>query len=35
MTRPLEDRYLATEPELKDMLAFAMGGRVAEEIDLR
>jgi cell division protease FtsH len=32
MTRPLEDRYLATEPELKDMLAFAMGGRVAEEI---
>jgi cell division protease FtsH len=32
MTRPLEDRYLATEPELKDMLAFAMGGRVAEEV---
>jgi cell division protease FtsH len=32
MTRPLEDRYMATEPELKDMLAFAMGGRVAEEI---
>ncbi len=32
MTRPLEDRYLATEPELKEMLAFAMGGRVAEEI---
>ena len=32
MTRPLEDRYLATEPELKDMLAFAMGGRVAEEL---
>jgi cell division protease FtsH len=32
MTRPLEDRYLATEPELRDMLAFAMGGRVAEEI---
>jgi cell division protease FtsH len=31
MTRPLEDRYMATEPELKDMLAFAMGGRVAEE----
>jgi cell division protease FtsH len=31
-TRPLEDRYLATEPELKDMLAFAMGGRVAEEL---
>ena len=35
MTRPLEDRYLATEPELKDMLAFAMGGRVAEELVLR
>ncbi len=32
MTRPLEDRYLATEPELKDMLAFAMGGQVAEEV---
>jgi cell division protease FtsH len=32
MTRPLEDRYLATEPELTDMLAFAMGGRAAEEI---
>jgi cell division protease FtsH len=32
MTRPLEDRYLATEPELRDMLAFAMGGRAAEEI---
>jgi cell division protease FtsH len=32
MTRPLEDRFLATEPELKDTLAYAMGGRVAEEI---
>jgi cell division protease FtsH len=32
MTRPLEDRYMATEPELKDILAFSMGGRVAEEI---
>jgi cell division protease FtsH len=32
MVRPLEDRYLATEPELTDMLAFAMGGRVAEEL---
>ena len=32
MTRPLEDRYLATEPELNEMLAFAMGGRVAEEL---
>ncbi len=32
MTRPLEDRFLNTEPELKDTLAYAMGGRVAEEI---
>ena len=32
MTRPLEDRFLATEPELKDTLAYAMGGRVAEEL---
>jgi cell division protease FtsH len=32
MTRPLEDRYTITEPELKDRLAFALGGRVAEEI---
>jgi cell division protease FtsH len=32
MTRPLEDRYLLTEPELNDRLAFALGGRVAEEI---
>ena len=32
MTRPIEDRFLATEPELKDTLAYAMGGRVAEEI---
>ena len=32
MTRPLEDRYLMTEPELKDRLAFALGGRSAEEI---
>ncbi len=32
MTRPLEDRYLLTEPELKDRLAFALGGRTAEEI---
>ncbi len=31
-TRPLEDRFLSTEPELKDMLARAMGGRVAEEL---
>jgi cell division protease FtsH len=32
MTRPLEDRFLATEPELHDTLAYAMGGRVAEEL---
>ena len=32
MTRPLEDRFLATEPELKETLAYAMGGQVAEEI---
>jgi cell division protease FtsH len=32
MTRPLEDRFLATEPELKETLAYAMGGRVAEEL---
>jgi cell division protease FtsH len=32
MTRPLEDRYLLTEPELKDRLAFGLGGRAAEEL---
>ncbi|MFN2589227.1 MAG: ATP-dependent zinc metalloprotease FtsH [Actinomycetota bacterium] len=32
MTRPLEDRYIITEPELLDRLAFALGGRTAEEI---
>src|SRR6266540_4714225 len=32
MVRPLEDRYLMTEPELRDRLVFAMGGRAAEEI---
>jgi cell division protease FtsH len=32
MTRPLEDRYIVTEPELKDRLTFALGGRVAEEL---
>jgi cell division protease FtsH len=32
MVRPLEDRYLLTEPELRDRLAFALGGRAAEEI---
>jgi cell division protease FtsH len=31
-SRPLEDRFISTEPELKDILAQAMGGRVAEEI---
>src|SRR5438477_6552123 len=32
MTRPLEDRYILTMPELTDRLVFAMGGRAAEEI---
>jgi cell division protease FtsH len=32
MVRPLEDRYLMTEPELLDRLAFALGGRTAEEL---
>jgi cell division protease FtsH len=32
MQRPLEDRYLLTEPELKDRLAVLLGGRTAEEI---
>jgi cell division protease FtsH len=32
MTRPLEDRYVVTEPQLKDQMAFAMGGQAAEEI---
>jgi len=31
MTRPLEDRYILTEAELKDRLTFALGGRTAEE----
>ena len=31
-TRPLEDRFLITERELKDMLARALGGRVAEDL---
>ena len=30
--RPTEDRFMRTEPELKDSMAFAMGGRAAEEI---
>ena len=32
MQRPLEDRYLLTEPELDDRLAILLGGRTAEEI---
>jgi cell division protease FtsH len=32
MTRPLEDRYVVTEPQLNDQMAFAMGGQAAEEI---
>jgi cell division protease FtsH len=32
MQRPLEDRYLVTEPELLDRLAILLGGRTAEEI---
>jgi cell division protease FtsH len=32
MQRPLEDRYLLTEPELTDRLAVLLGGRTAEEI---
>jgi cell division protease FtsH len=32
MQRPLEDRYLLTEPELLDRLAVLLGGRTAEEI---
>jgi cell division protease FtsH len=29
---PLEDRYILTEPELKDRLAVLLGGRAAEEL---
>src|SRR5512144_3224240 len=32
LQRPLEDRYLLTEPELKDRLGVLLGGRTAEEI---
>jgi cell division protease FtsH len=32
MQRPLEDRYLMTEPELRDRIAVLLGGRAAEEI---
>jgi cell division protease FtsH len=31
MLRPLEDRYISTEPQLRNMMAFAMGGRAAED----
>jgi cell division protease FtsH len=30
--RPLEDRYIVTEPQLKDRLAVLLGGRTAEEL---
>jgi cell division protease FtsH len=32
MQRPLEDRYLMTEPELEDRLAILLGGRTAEAL---
>jgi cell division protease FtsH len=32
MLRPLEDRYISTEPQLRNIMAFAMGGRAAEEL---
>ncbi|HXF74116.1 MAG TPA: ATP-dependent zinc metalloprotease FtsH [Actinomycetota bacterium] len=32
MQRPLEDRYLLTQPELEDRLAILLGGRTAEEL---
>ncbi|HEX2032343.1 MAG TPA: ATP-dependent zinc metalloprotease FtsH [Actinomycetota bacterium] len=32
MQRPLEDRYIITEPEIEDRLAVLLGGRTAEEI---
>ncbi|HEX9122791.1 MAG TPA: ATP-dependent zinc metalloprotease FtsH [Actinomycetota bacterium] len=35
MQRPLEDRYLLTEPELKDRLAILLGGRTAEELGFK
>jgi cell division protease FtsH len=35
MQRPLEDRYLLTEPELKDRLAILLGGRTAEELSFK
>jgi len=35
MQRPIEDRYILTEPELKDRLAILLGGRTAEEISFK
>jgi len=35
MQRPLEDRYLLTEPELLDRLSILMGGRTAEELGFK
>jgi cell division protease FtsH len=32
MQRPLEDRYIITEPEIEDRLAVLLGGRTAEEL---
>jgi cell division protease FtsH len=32
MLRPLEDRYIWTEPQLNDVLAFMLGGRAAEQV---
>jgi cell division protease FtsH len=31
---PIEEKYLSTEPELKDQLAILLGGRVAEQLAL-
>jgi cell division protease FtsH len=31
---PVEEKYLSTEPELKDQLAILLGGRVAEQLAL-
>lgn len=32
LQRPTEDRFLMTEPELRDKIAIYLGGRIAEEI---
>jgi cell division protease FtsH len=32
---PVEEKYLSTEPELKDQLAILLGGRVAEQLALQ